>query len=88
MTPPVKITYPQPRYTEEARQARIQGVVILRGIVDVDGTVKNITVVKGLPMGLSESAVQTVETWVFEPSRLEGRPVPVHYVFTINFSLQ
>jgi TonB family protein len=86
--PPVKIHAPQPGYTEEARQARVQGVVILQAIIDAAGRVTNLKVLKGLPHGLAEAALETVRTWQFEPATLEGEAVPVYYNFTVNFSLQ
>ena len=86
--PPVKLFGPQPGYTEEARQARVQGVVILQAIIDALGNVTQVRVLKGLPEGLAESAVATVQTWRFEPAVLDGAPVPVYYNFTVNFSLQ
>jgi protein TonB len=88
IVPPVKVLSPQPGYTEEARQARVQGVVILQAIIDTVGNVTEVRVLKGLPEGLAESAVTTVRTWKFKPATLEGKPVPVYYNFTINFSLQ
>ena len=88
IAPPVKVFGPQPGYTEEARQARVQGVVILQAIIDVLGNVTNVRVLKGLPEGLAESAVATVQTWRFRPATLDGEPVPVYYNFTVNFSLQ
>ncbi len=88
VSPPVRIHAPQPRYTEEARQARIQGVVILEAIIDQEGRVRAVRVLKDLPMGLAESAVETVREWRFEPARLDGRPVPVYYNLTVRFSLQ
>lgn len=86
--PPVKIYAPQPGYTEEARQARTQGVVILSCVVDATGHVTNLRVLKGLPNGLTESTLETVSTWTFKPATSEGEPVPVYFNFTINFSLQ
>ncbi len=86
--PPRKIFGPQPIYTEEARQARIQGVVILQAVVDVDGRLARIRVLKGLPEGLSESAVATVKTWRYEPATRNGIPVAVSYNLTISFTLQ
>ncbi len=86
--PPKKVHAPQPHYTEEARKARVQGVVILQAIVDSLGNVTNVKVVKGLPEGLEESAVQTVSNWRYEPATLEGKPVSVYMNLTISFSLQ
>ena len=88
IVPPVKLYYPQPRYTEEGRLSRIQGVVILEAIIDANGDVHDVKVLKGLPMGLSESAIETASQWKFEPATLEGRPVPVFLNLTIRFSLQ
>lgn len=86
--PPQKIYTPQPVYTEEARLGRIQGVVILEAIIDEKGTVQQVKVLKGLPMGLSESAAKTAREWTFKPATLEGRPVPVYFNLTVRFSLQ
>lgn len=90
MTPPVKIFGPEPGYTEEARQARIQGSVILQIIVDKEGTVNagSVEVIKGLPLGLDDLASETVKTWKFKPATLEGEPVAVYYTLILNFSLQ
>jgi TonB family protein len=85
---PVKTYAPQPQYTEIARKARIQGVVIVQAIIDKQGTVTNVKVLKGLPMGLDNAAVETIKTWKFEPATLNGKPVDVYYNLTVNFTLQ
>ena len=85
--PPVKIFSPRPSYTEEARRAGIQGVVILEAVVDADGSVRNVKVLKGLPLGLDQSAADAVMTWKYQPAMMEGKPVPVYFTFTISFSL-
>ena len=43
---------------------------------------------KGLPMGLEESAVDAIKTWRFKPATLNGKPVMVYYNLTVNFKLQ
>ncbi len=88
VVPPQKIHHVQPVYTEEAREARLQGVVIVQAIIDTMGGVRNVQVLKGLPMGLSESAVAAVQEWRFRPATLHGAPVAVFYNATVNFSLQ
>jgi protein TonB len=85
---PEKITAPQPQYTEIARKARIQGVVIVQAIIDKEGNVTNVKVLKGLPMGLEEAAVDAIKQWKFKPATLNGRPVTVYYNLTVNFKLQ
>jgi protein TonB len=86
--PPEKIFSPQPSYTEIARKARIQGVVIVQAIIDRDGGVTNVKVLKGLPMGLEEAAVDAIKQWKFKPATLNGKPVTVYYNLTVNFKLQ
>lgn len=88
VTAPVKIFAPPPQYTEEARQARVQGVVIVQAIITCDGEVSNVNVIQGLPLGLTESAVDAISRWRFEPARQNGRPVMVYYNLTVNFRLQ
>ena len=77
-----------PIYPEEARQARVQGVVILQTIINALGKVTDIKVLKGLPSGLTEAAVEAVSQWEFRPATLEGKPVAVYYMVTISFSVQ
>ena len=86
--PPEKLFAPQPQYTEIARKARISGVVIVQAIIDKQGNVTNIKVLKGLPMGLEEAAVDAMKQWKFKPATLNGRPVTVYYNLTVNFKLQ
>ncbi len=88
ITPPERIFGPTPRYTEEGRQSRTQGVVILEAIVDEEGNVDEVKVLKGLPNGLSDEAVLTASTWKYKPALLDGEPVPVFLNLTIRFSLQ
>jgi TonB family protein len=85
---PKKIYDPRPFYTEEARQARIQGTVILQAVVDVDGNVTEVEVLKGLPLGLDQSAIDAVKTWKYEPATRGGKPVAVYLSLLVNFSLQ
>lgn len=85
---PIRIFSPDPVYPEPARQARIQGVVILQTIIDTLGKVTHVKVLKGLPEGLTESAVEAVTQWKFNPAMLNGEPVAVYYMVTISFSVQ
>lgn len=88
VTPPVKIFDLSPTYTEEGRQNRVQGVVILETIVDSNGDVARVKVLKGLPLGLTESAVTTARQWKYRPATRFGEPVAVVMNVTVRFSLQ
>ncbi|MCP3960948.1 MAG: energy transducer TonB [bacterium] len=88
VTAPEKLHAPQPKYSEEARQGRVQGVVILQAIIDNVGQVSDVEVLKGLPLGLTDSAIETVEEWRFKPATQNGKPVAVYLNLLINFSLQ
>lgn len=85
---PRGIYTPKPEYTEIARKTRTQGPVILQAILDEEGRVSELKVLKGLPMGLTERAVEAVRTWRYEPARLDGRPVEVYMTITVIFTLQ
>lgn len=78
----------EPVYTEVARKARIEGVVILEAIIDADGTIRDVRVLKPLPMGLDQAAMDAVRKWRFRPGTLGDRPVPVIFNLTVNFRLQ
>lgn len=88
ITEPEKISGPNPMYPEAARRARIQGVVVLECTIGKDGSVKEAKVLRGLPLGLTESAVDAVQKWQFKPSTLNGKPVEVLYILTVRFNLQ
>jgi protein TonB len=88
ITEPVKLSGPNPLYPEAARRARIQGVVVLECIIGKTGSVRDVKVLRGLPLGLTESATDAVRKWRFEASTLNGKPVEVLYILTVRFNLQ
>lgn len=88
VVPPEKIKTKYPQYTEDARLARVQGVVKMQVIIDQDGAVVHVKVLKGLPMGLSVNAVEAVEAWELKPATLHGEPVAVFYYLATNFRLE
>jgi len=85
---PVKISSVDPQYTEIARKARIEGMVIIEAIIDREGNVTDVRVLKPLPMGLDQAAMEAVKKWKYKPGTLNGQPVPVIYNLTVNFRLQ
>ena len=64
------------------------GHVLDLGRIDEQGNVTDVSVLKGLPMGLSEAAVEAVKQWKYKPATLNGKPVAVYFNLTVNFQLQ
>lgn len=84
---PKALDTPDPEYSEEARKAKYQGVVILWLIVDPNGAPRDIKVARSLGMGLDQKAVEAVRRWKFEPAMKDGRPVAVQINVEVNFRL-
>lgn len=87
VTAPIPIYKPEPPYSEEARKAKHQGVVVLYIVVDSAGNVTEIRVVRPLGLGLDEKAVDTVRTWKFKPGMRNSVPVPVRVLVEVQFRL-
>jgi protein TonB len=85
---PVAINRAKPDYTDVARKAHVNGVVVVEAVVNKEGEVEQVKVLKGLPMGLSEQAVDAVKKWRFKPGTLNGEPVDVIFSLTVNFTLE
>jgi protein TonB len=78
----------EPRYTEIARRARIAGIVVIEAIIDRQGNVTDAHVLKGLPLGLEQEALNAIRQWKFKPGSLNGMPVAVYFNLTVNFRLE
>lgn len=75
------------RYSEVARKARIEGIVIVRCTVDEEGNVVATEVVKPLPFGLDAAAVAAVRQWKFRPAQKDGQPVASTYEAAVAFRI-
>jgi TonB family protein len=84
---PVVIHRVNPMYPEAARRSEITGIVIVEVLIGKDGRVKDAAVLKPLPFGLDQSALDAVRQWTFQPGTLNGEPVDVIFDLTINFRL-
>jgi protein TonB len=84
---PRPIFTPEPEFSEEARKAKYQGVVVLNIVVGTDGRVHSPRVVRSLGMGLDEKAIEGVKTWKFDPSKKDGRAVAVEMNIEVAFNL-
>jgi protein TonB len=76
----------QPTYPPLARQARIQGNVVLTAEISKDGSIENLRLVSGHPM-LAPAAIEAVKQWKYKPYFLNGEPVEVETQVTVIFSL-
>ena len=85
---PQVVSSPQPKYSEEARKAKLEGTVILVLIVDEKGNPTNVSVINGLGMGLNEKAIDTVKGWKFTPAfGKDGKPVAAKIAVEVDFHL-
>jgi periplasmic protein TonB len=83
---PKKLKTVNPVYPDIAKQARVQGVVILECTISPQGKVTDVKVLRGIPL-LDASAIDAVKQWVYTPTLLNGVPVPVIMTVTVNFRL-
>ena len=65
----------------------VQGVVILEAVIDAQGTIERVKVLRSVPL-LDGAAVEAVKGWRYTPTLLNGVPVSVLMTITINFTLQ
>jgi protein TonB len=75
-----------PTYPPLARQARIQGVVILQAQISKEGNIQNLQLISGHPM-LAPAAIEAVKQWKYKPYLLNGEPVEVDTQVQVNFTL-
>jgi TonB family protein len=85
---PVLLDKIEPQYTETARRVRLEGTVLVQAVIDEQGRVVDVKILKPLPMGLDKAGVDAVSRWRFQPATLYGRPVKVYYSLTVNFRVQ
>jgi TonB family protein len=87
VTQPRVLYDPDPEYSQEARQAKFQGSVILAMVVGPDGKPHSLQVQRSAGMGLDEKALAAVNQWRFQPATLDGRPVAVRISVEVSFRL-
>ena len=85
--PPKLVKEVAPVYPEVARVAVIEGVVILGVKTDEEGKVKDVIVLRSIPL-LDQAAIDAVRQWVYEPMIIDGKAVPVVFTVTVRFTLK
>jgi TonB family protein len=81
------LSRPEPAYPRRARRNAVRGTVILRMVLAASGKVEKITVIKGLPDGVTEEAIRAARLIKFEPAERDGRKVSQSVVVEYNFNL-
>jgi protein TonB len=76
----------KPEYPAMAKQAHIQGAVVLAAVIGKDGKVKEVRVVSGQPL-LAQAAERAVREWKYKPYMLNGTPVEIDTTINVNFKL-
>ena len=84
---PRKLHSVPPIYPEDAKKARVQGTVVLECTISPQGRVTDVRVVRGHPR-LDQAAIAAVKQWVYTPTMLDGKAVPVILTVTLNFKLE
>ena len=88
MTPPVPLSTPQPAYPESLREQGIEGTVIVRFVINVDGSVSGVRALRG-PAALRASVVAAVQRWRFKPAKdAQGNPVPTRKTMRFPFRIR
>jgi TonB family protein len=81
------VLHPAPLYPQAARDKGIEGVVVLLGVIEVDGTLRSLKVISTSDSLLNDSALDAVRQWVYTPTQLNGMPVESMTSITVNFSI-
>lgn len=88
VTPPRIVERKQPEYPAELREARVEGKVILQAVIDTDGRVSAIDVLRtSKQIAMDNAAIDAVRQWRYEPARKDGEPVKVLFTVVVNFDL-
>lgn len=86
MTRPKKLSGPQPQYTREALEARVQGLMIVKCVITTRGSVERCRVLRSLPH-MEQAVLEALYAQHYQPVTFQGRPVPVDYIFNIRLVL-
>lgn len=86
---PAKLVYKvDPDYPEDVRSRGIEGNVVLRAVISMEGTILSLTSVSSPDPALTEAALKAVREWRYEPSLMNGEPIETATAITVNFQLE
>jgi protein TonB len=87
VTRPILVWKIDPDYSDQARTARLQGMVLVRIEIGPDGRPQNLRIDQGLGMGLDEKAMEAVRKWKFRPGTRDGKAVAMSALVEVHFRL-
>ena len=85
--PPRPVSTPDPSYSEVAKHLQFKGTMVLTGIIDATGKVRQVRIVRPVGFGLDEKGIEAVHSWKFKPATHDGKPVAVEMGLEISFNL-
>ena len=88
VTPPKARSKVEPVYTQVARNAGVEGTVLLHAIITKEGKPRIMRIVRPVGYGLEESAAEALSRWTFQPATLMGQPVNVSLSIEVNFNVK
>lgn len=86
MTQPERISGPIPEYTKEALEQRIQGLMIVKCVITLEGEVRSCRIIKPLPF-MEAAVLDALYQSRYKPVTLQGRPVQAEYTFNLKLTL-
>jgi len=87
VVPPEAIYAPEPRFPEIEQRIGRGGLVIVQAVIERDGSVSEVKVLRGASPALTEAALEAVRRWRFRPATRGDRPVAVYYQLTVRFQV-
>ena len=87
MKDPVFVSGPNPQYTEKALEREVQGTVVVKCVVSVDGKIHDCRILRGLPF-MDRAVIEALEKRRYTPATQGGRPIEVDYTFKLTLKLQ
>jgi TonB family protein len=82
ITQPSCAYFPNPDYTKPAREAKSNGSVLLEAVLSAEQRIATARIVKGIPYGLNQAAIDAQQTWKLKPATLKGAPVEIMFRLT------
>lgn len=86
MAAPVIVSGPPPEYTQDAIDREVEGLMVVRCIVTVEGFVHSCKVLKGLPF-MDRAVIDSLQKRRYKPATQQGKPVDVFYTFNVRLKL-